>query len=216
MPKTKIRRKELKAPDEFLTWSRGMIQYGAGHRAVTTAVVAAAVIALGGFFAIRTYSGWRSAAAAEAFTHARHTFDEGKYAEAAEQFSAVHSRWPGTGAGRLSLVYVGASCVHTGQNDRAKNAYSELRDASDGDEFRQIASYNLGLLARQAGDAAAAREHLRTAASIDGPLQSAAVVALAAVGDPDGSAKTAFKHTREKLPQDLRAFVEDRLRTAAP
>ena len=216
MPKPKIRRKELKAPDEFLTWSRRVIHYGAGHRTAAIAAITAVVIALGGVLAFQTYSGWRSAAAAEAFTRARRTFDEGKYAEAAEQFSAIHARWPSTGAGRFSLVYVGAAYVQTGQTDRAKSAYSDLRDRADGDELRQVASYNLGLLARQAGDAAAAREHLRTAASIDGPLRTAAVVALAAIGDADGPAKAAFKATREKLPPDLRAFVEDKLRAATP
>src|SRR5437667_373005 len=96
----KIRRKDLRKPDEFETLTGQAVAWADEHRPVVYAVLAVAAVVLAGSLAIGRWRASRNDAAAVAFRSAQARFDEGKFQDAAQDFAYVVERYPGTPSGR--------------------------------------------------------------------------------------------------------------------
>ena len=88
----KIRRKDLRKPDEFETLTGQAVAWAGEHRPVVYGVLAVAVVVLAGSLAIGRWRASRNDAAAVAFRSAQARFDEGKFQEAAQDFAYVVER----------------------------------------------------------------------------------------------------------------------------
>src|SRR5262245_14115594 len=101
----KIRRKDLRQPDEFetltgqaLSWAEENVRLLAG---VAGAVVAVAAIVL----LVNRVTASRNESAAEAFRRAKVTFDAGKFAESATAFASTAGDYPRAPFGKLAVLY---------------------------------------------------------------------------------------------------------------
>jgi tetratricopeptide (TPR) repeat protein len=172
-----IRRRELKEPDEFLTITGRVLDYAKEHeREITFAALGLAllmVLALG----VRWYRGWQQDKAEAAFGAARRDFAAQKFDTAATGFERVSHEWPNTSFGPLALVYLGNSYAELDKRKEAEQAFRDALGASRDPLIRQIAEYNLGLLANKTGDQKAAVEALGKAVEIEGPLRAPAWLA---------------------------------------
>src|SRR2546422_1363245 len=88
----KIRRKDLRKPDEFETLTGYAVAWAGEHRPVVYGVLAVAVVVLAGSLAIGRWRASRNDAAAVAFRSAQARFDEGKFQDAAQDFAYVVER----------------------------------------------------------------------------------------------------------------------------
>ena len=85
----KIRRKDLRKPDEFETLTGQALAWAGEHPAVVYGVLAVAIVVLVGSLAVGRWRASRNEAAAVAFRSAQARFDEGKFHDAAEDFAYV-------------------------------------------------------------------------------------------------------------------------------
>jgi predicted negative regulator of RcsB-dependent stress response len=170
----KIRRKELKEPDEFLTLSHQFLEYAKQHERELTVAVLGLVVVTALALGVRWYRSSQNAKAEAAFGAARRDFAAQKFDIATTGLSRVTSTWPSTSYGRLALIYLGNSYAELAKTKEAEEAFRQALSRGDDDLVRQIALYNLGILAVKAGEKKDAVEHLTAAAAIDGPLRGPA------------------------------------------
>src|ERR1700747_279171 len=90
----KIRRKDLRKPDEFETLTGQVVAWADEHRPVVYGLLALAVVIVAGSLALGRWRTSRNDAAAIAFRSAQARFDEGKFPEAAQDFAYVAERYP--------------------------------------------------------------------------------------------------------------------------
>jgi hypothetical protein len=211
----KIRRKDLKSPDEFQTATQRVLAFVRAHERETLIALGGFVVLVAVVLGVRGYRSWQNEGAAAAFREAFRAYAAEDLAKARQGFQSVSDRWGGTW-GNLALVYLGDTASRSHDAAAARGAFEKALASTREPTIRQIAEYNLGVLKRNAGHAAAANEHFRRAASTEGPLRAPALVALAAAdGGAEGLAD-ARAEADELLPPDLREFVAARAPGAAP
>ena len=169
-----IRRRELKAPDEFLTLTRRFVEYSRQHEREMTVAVFGLIAIVGVALAIRGYRSWQESNAEAAFGAARLDYTAQKLEAAAESFRKVGATWPRTAYGQLAFVYVGNCYAELGKTAEAETAFREALARDSDPLVRQIAHYNLGVLKAKTGDKASAAKELGSAADIEGPLRATA------------------------------------------
>jgi predicted negative regulator of RcsB-dependent stress response len=206
----KIRRKDLKAPDEFLTATQRAVAYARAHERETLLAIGAFVALVAIVIGVRGYRSWRDGQAAAAFRDAFRAYAAEDLVEARKGFETVSEDWRGGLWGNLALVYLGDAALKTKDAAGAQAAFEQALESAREPSLRQIAEYNLGVLKRNAGDVAAANEHFRKAAGIEGPLRSAALVALAAAEGAPSAPPEARAEADELLPPEIREFVASR------
>lgn len=210
-----LRRKDLKEPDEFLTLSKRFLEYAKQHeRELTLAVLgvgALAAAALG----VRAYRGWQEHDAEAAFGAARRDFSAQKFDTASGAFARVGATWPSTLHGRLALVYLGNSYAELGKNREAAEAFRQALAVGRDDLVRQIAHYNLGMLALKDGDAKTAAAELGAAAGIEGPLRGPAWLARLSSQQQFVENASQGMQAVNELPPEAREYVEAQIAAQA-
>jgi predicted negative regulator of RcsB-dependent stress response len=212
----KIRRKDLRQPDEFVTLSRQALEWTEKNR---TAVIGGAVAAVLLLVAIVVYSALaasRTEAAAKAYQAAHVLFADGKFAEAATAFESVASQYGGTSYGPLAQLELGHALLRAGRAAEAIPAYQKFLDGSAPAEWlRQSALTGLARATEKNGDLTAARSHYAAAATAPGPYADAALLGEAHTADAAGDAARArdlYVQFLEKYPtSDLRPVAALRL-----
>src|SRR2546427_6716916 len=166
----KIRRKDLRKPDEFETLTGQAVAWADEHRPVVYAVLAVAVVVLAGSLAIGRWRASRNDAAAVAFRSAQARFDEGKFQDAAQDFAYVVERYPGAPFGRLAAPYRAHALALQGDQAAAATAYGEyLASAAVPDYLRQEALVGLARAKEAAGETAGALDAYTPARAPPGP-----------------------------------------------
>jgi hypothetical protein len=211
----KIRRKDLKSPDEFQTATQRVLAYARAHERETLIAFGGFVVLIAVVLGVRGYRSWQNDRAAEAFREAFRAYAAEDLTKARQGFEAVSERWGGNWGG-LALVYLGDTASQSHDAAAARSAFERALAATREPTLQQIAEYNLGVLKRNAGDAAAADEHFRRAAGTDGPLRAPALVALAVGGSGAEGLADARAEADELLPPELREFVAARAPAAPP
>ncbi|MCX8071427.1 MAG: tetratricopeptide repeat protein [Candidatus Binatia bacterium] len=119
MAKTRIRRKDLKQPDEFVHVGQRVLAWSQTHR--RTLVQVAALVA-GLLLVIGIYNGYRSAnlrRANELLAQGLVAFRSNEWDRAADTFTRVATEWPNTPAGRIAVLLASAADLHAQQHERA-------------------------------------------------------------------------------------------------
>src|SRR3989454_5290904 len=151
----KIRRNDLRKPDEFETLTGQALAWAGEHPAVVYGVLAVAIVVLVGSLAVGRWRASRNEAAAVAFRSAQARFDEGKFHDAAEDFAYVVERYPHAPLGRLAALYPAHALARQGDQAAAATAYGEyLASAAVPDYLRQEALVGLARAKEAAGDMA--------------------------------------------------------------
>jgi len=188
----KIRRKDLRKPDEFETLTGQAVAWADEHRPVVYAVLAVAVVVLAGSLAIGRWRASRNDAAAVAFGSAQARFDEGKFQDAAQDFAYVVERYPGAPFARLAALYRAHALARQGDQAAAATAYGEyLASAAVPDYLRQEALVGLARAKEAAGDMAGALDAYTQAGALPGAYRDDALLSAARLEQAAGHAERA-------------------------
>lgn len=205
MPAThhKLRRKELKEKDEFLTLVGQTSQFVRTH--VTQMLVSAAVISTAVVLAAVFYAHSRHQAriAGEQFYQAFAAFNTRQYDTALQRFTALAENESGREVGQLARFYIGASYLAKDEAPKARDAFvaflQEVRDPA----FKTLALMDLGVTYERMGDFKKAEDYYRQASSEHGPQGIRAELSAARMLEGQGNraaAIGAYQHFVEEHP----------------
>jgi len=216
----KIRRKDLRKPDEFETLTGQVVAWADEHRPVAYGVLALAVAVLAGSLAIGRWRASRNDAAAIAFRSAQARFAEGNFKDAAQDFAYVVERYPRTPFGRLAGLYRAHALAREGDQAAAATAYGEyLAGAAPTDYLRQEALVGLGRAKEATGDTAGALDAYVQAGARPGPYRDDARLAAARLEQAAGNTERAQAIYAELLKDAadpaMKAFVAAKVPGAA-
>jgi tetratricopeptide (TPR) repeat protein len=210
--RVKIRRKDLRKPDEFETLTGQAVDWAGRHRPLVLglagAVVAVALIGL----AVGRWRAGRSEAAAVAFRSAQSQFDAARYAEAAGAFAEVASAHPHTPFGRLAGLYRAHALARAGEAAAAATAYTEYLATSPGSEYlRQEALAGLARGREATGDTSGALDAYTQAGDLRGPYRTDALLGAArlleAAGRTDQAREIYTRLLKEAADPETRALL---------
>lgn len=204
----RIDRRELKGPDELMLATGEVVRWLRTHlrQAIGIGIgVTLLILVVVGGFAYRE----RTAVAARAeFDAAFRSYAALDMGTAQRGFLAFVEKHPSGSLADLARLYLGTAATQKRDLAVAKKAFEGLLASSPGPLVEQIAHYNLGVLAREAGEKDQARGHFTSAVKIPGPIRLASRIALSA--DP-GSAATAPSVPRlEQVPDDIVEYLDGR------
>ncbi len=210
MPPThrKLRRKELKEPDEFLSFLYDAREFVTGNltqiAASAAVVVGVAMIAMGVYY----YERHRDHLAAAQFYTAFSALGSKQYKTAQQDFTSLAASESGRELGRLARFYL-AQC-YLAENDLARardSLVAYLADAHD-QAFEGLAMMNLAIVYERLGDLKKAEGAYQQAASMPGAQASAAELAIARIRARAGDRAGAIDAYRSFL--NAHPFSQDR------
>jgi tetratricopeptide (TPR) repeat protein len=209
--RVKIRRKDLRQPDEFETLTGRALAWAEENSrlllGVLGAVAAVAVVVL----LVNRVGAARNASAAEAFRRAKVTFDAGQMAEAASGFEGVSRDYPRAPFGRLAALYRGHALARQNQAAEAATAYSEYLASASVSYLRQEALTGLGRAKEATGDTAGALEAYAEAGNLDGAFRTDALLNAArlheAAGHGDQAREIYARLLKESPDAELRSLL---------
>jgi predicted negative regulator of RcsB-dependent stress response len=187
----KLRRKDLKEPDEFLSFFNDLREFLTTN--LQSIVISAAVVAGVGLIVIATYyyEVHRDHLAASQFYAGFQALDAKQYKAAADDFSALSADDSGREIGRLARFYLASA--YLGENDlpHARDALiAYLAEAHDAG-FEGLALMDLATVYEELGDLKKAEGAYQQAAAIPGAQGSGAELGIARMrarlGDPAGA-----------------------------
>jgi predicted negative regulator of RcsB-dependent stress response len=190
----KIRRKDLRQPDEFFTMTGEALDWAERNRnTIVIAVVAVVAMFLVGW-GVRWYVDARETRAAREFYAASELFKREQWDAARDGFKAIGENLPRTDYGRLAALYAGYASL---RGDHAAEAAASFRAFLDGnpptEALKQLGHLNLARALQASGDLDAARQELQAAADIDGPAKSDATFELARAVETAGDQAKALE-----------------------
>jgi hypothetical protein len=213
----KLSRKELRQPDEFVSLSRGAIDWATNNMQtvqIGVAVVVALVLLVAG---IRWYLQSRDAASARHFYGASELFKREQWAPAEEAFAALAKNYGGTPYGTLAKLYAGRSALSAGHPADAIPFLKEFVEAAPSPALEQIGRVTLAHALAATKDTAGAKEQLSRAVELDGPLRPEATIELARIEESAGNKDKAIELYKKYLTDDPSGVAADlaRLRLVA-
>lgn len=212
----KVRRKDLRKPDEFETLTGQVVDWADANRslvgAIAIGILVIAAIAIG----VARWSAGRDAAASADFQAAHARFAAGSFDEAANAFEQVASDYPRTPYGRLARLYRAHALARKGDPAAAATAYTEyLASSPPTDYLRQEALAGLGHAQEAGGDTKNALESFTQAGATDGPFRNDALLAAARLHEAAGENDKAREIYASLLPNasdpEFKAFLESKV-----
>jgi predicted negative regulator of RcsB-dependent stress response len=199
----RIRRKDLKRPDEFLTLTSQALEWArANQRTLVVAGIAAVLIVVGvsGFIALRRA---RQRDANADLARALISYRDDKPSDAAKQLSEVSQRWPSTAAGEFAALVAADAELRAANAKAAIAGFESVLAAPELPPYlRQQAVLGYGAALEQQGQAKEALAKYSEAAETDGPYKAQAMLAAARVHDALGQHSEAVA-LYQKLQQDF-------------
>ena len=179
MAKTRIRRKDLKKPDEFVTQTGKAVEWISAHYQIVAGVVGSLLL-LGAALGIT--SAFRSARSRDANTDlalAMASLRGSDLSNAATSLTDVAERWSSTSVAGLASLLAANTEIRLGQNDNAITRLSQLMSESS-DELpsylRQQALVAWGNALEEKADWTTAAAKYQAAADLSGPYTAQAVL----------------------------------------
>jgi tetratricopeptide (TPR) repeat protein len=210
MPVTyrKLRRKELRQPDEFITFFENLRSFLLDNL-VQVIIGACAVVALAAIgFGVYFYMQYRDRLVADQFYEAMTALDHKEYKTAETDFSNLADDHPRASLGRLARFYL-AGC-YMAEKDPGK-AHDELNEYLAGDgrpDFKSLALVQLGVAYEDLGQFQQAHQAYSEAAKLPGPQKMRAELAVARMLVREGQKDAAIAAYRQFLKDN--PFAEER------
>jgi tetratricopeptide (TPR) repeat protein len=210
MPVThrKLRRKELRQPDEFVTFFENLTSYLLDNLVQVIigacAAIALAAIGVGVYF----YMQFRDRLVADQFYAAITALDHKEYKTAERDFSQLVEDHPGASLGRLARFYL-ASCYMAEKDPaKARDALNEYLAGDDRLTFKSLALAQLGVAYEDLGQFREAHKAYSEAAKLPGPQKLQAELAAARMLVREGQKDAAIAAYRQFLKEN--PFAEER------
>ncbi|HTW87782.1 MAG TPA: tetratricopeptide repeat protein [Candidatus Binataceae bacterium] len=195
----KLRRKDLKQPDEFTTLVEASQQYLTTHLGEILAGAAVIAAAIAVVFGIRLYQQHRAATAANEFYQAFTALDAKKYKDAEQGFLKLSHDAPGLQVGRLARFYLGTCYLEQNELAPARDAFHDYLAGEHDPMFGSLAMVNLGVVYERLGNLPQAELSYRQAAATPGPEQLRAQLAVARILGREGKTQAAVDQYRRFL-----------------
>ena len=222
MAKTRIRRKDLRKPDEFVTATRSALTWTTQHMQVAAGVGGAILVLL---LVLALTSAFRSARLRDAngdLARAMATLRASNLAGAKTELREVAKRWESTPIASLASVLAANTEVRAGDADAAISAIEPLLAPSNDlpPYLRQqlLAAWGAALVAK--GSWKEAADKYAAAGQIDGPYTGDALLGEARAREKAGDtekAKELYRKLYDQFPdQPQRETIADKLGTSAP
>jgi predicted negative regulator of RcsB-dependent stress response len=201
----KIRRKDLRKPDEFETLTGEGIAWAQKHQAkFIVGVVGVLVVGVAVLLVVRSRSA-RNQEASIQFQQAAAQLDSGSAAVAATQFQNLEQSASSTPFGQLAGLYRGHALLKQGDGAGAANAYTQyLRTASAPDYLRQQALVGLGNAKQLGNDTSGAHDAYLQAEKLDGPAKDEAALGVARMLEAQGQtdqARAIYARLAKEAPE---------------
>jgi len=164
----KIRRKDLRRPDEFMEFTGRAWQWVLDNRRLTISVAVSVVVLMASVAGLRQYKAHRDFVASEAFRKATALLDSGDTHSLTTALNEVPSigTYPG-----LTDLYRGYAALTEADPAAAAESFRSAAKHSDLPPYlRQRALYGLGTALAAQGDVAGALAQLEQAAELPGPF----------------------------------------------
>ena len=204
MATQRLRRKDLKRPDEFLTLTGQILAWVRTHGRLTLwgGIAVAAVIG-----AVALTLGFRAARQRDAnadLAQAMAAMRANNLSQAATEFGEIRERWNATEPGTLAALLAASTNLRLGNTDAALTAIQQCASAPGLSEYlRQQIAFVWGVALEQKGDSAGAAERYRSAAELSGPYAGPAILGEARVAEQTGKADEAralYRQYYDKFP----------------
>jgi predicted Zn-dependent protease len=209
--RVKIRRKDLKKPDEFETLTGQALAWAEENTRLLLGILGAALAVAAVVVLVNRIGASRNASAAEGFRRAKVTFDAGKFAEAAPAFEAVAHDYPRAPFGRLAALYRAHALAKQNDAAAAATAYGEYLASEKTPYLRQEALTGLGRAKEATGDTAGALEAYADAGNLDGAFRTDALLNAArlheAAGHADQAREIYARLLKDAPDADLRSVL---------
>ncbi len=199
----RIRRKDLRQPDEFITLTRQAVTYVEEHRTPVLLVVGALVLLLAAIVTFRSLRASREASAAQAYGQAHGLLDDKKYAEAATAYQQVADNYGSTGYADLARLESANAQLLAGRASEAAATYQQFLDGNPKTDYlRQLALVRLGQAHEQRDTPAEAARAYASAVDLAGPYAEEALAGQARAAEASGDTATATKLYQRFLQQN--------------
>jgi tetratricopeptide (TPR) repeat protein len=176
----KVRRKDLRKPDEFETLTGQVVDWAQENRPVVVVVAVVAVVAALVALGVARWRSNRNEAAATMFVNAQAAFAESNWTDAAQRFAEVAEEYPSAPFGRLAKLYRAHALERQGDHAAAAAAYAEYLASDPRTEYlRQEALLGLGHAKEAGGDTTGALDAYTQAGVLGGPYRTDALLASA-------------------------------------
>ena len=180
MAKKRVTRKQLlKEPDEFITFTGKLIQFGRQHEKEITYAACAFFIIIIAVAAFRFFANRAENTASDLLSQAmqkyetlRNDTDAGKaFAEAKPDFEYILDKYANKHAGKMAGVIYANLCYEAGETETAIQLYEKALDATaDGGGYRNMILSSLGYAYEQKGDVKTAVTCFERIAGNDDPI----------------------------------------------
>jgi len=212
----RIRRKDLRQPDEFVTLSRRAVGYAEENRTTVFLVGGAIVLVLAAVLIYRAMRASRETAASHAYAAAHVFMEDRKYPEAASAFQAVADGYGSTGYAVLAQLQAANALLAADRAAEAAAAYQKFLDSGPPTDYlRQLALVRLAHAQEKNDKPQEAVAAYGEAAALSGPFVEEAFLdqarAAESAGDP-AKAKALYEQFLAKFPaSDQRTLVTARI-----
>jgi hypothetical protein len=220
---TRIRRKDLRQPDEFIEVTGRAWQWLLANRRGVSILAGAALALLIGAVGVREFRDARARGAAETFRKAATLLAEGEDAAAVQVLEEVK---PVGAYGALAELYRGYAALQANDPAKAGAVFVSVAERVELPAYlRQEALYNLAFAESLQGKNAEALERYRAAADLPGPFGVDALLNAGALSSAAGRVDVAREFYERAVSdaqvdgeaqEDLRRVAERRLTGLAP
>lgn len=211
----KLRHKDLKQPDEFISLSTRAIAWAQKNQTTVLIAIGAAAALVLIAAGVRWYVHSRNEAAARQFYGASELFKREQWDQAQKDFANLAGSYGGTAYGNLAKLYAGRAALNASKPADAVPFLTEFVAAAPSPALEQIGRVALARALADTSSIAGAREQLDRAILMDGPLVPEARLRLARIEETDGSKEKAIELYKEYLTDEpdgaAAPFVRTRL-----
>lgn len=215
MAKDRMDRKELRAPDEFIVATTGVVTWAQKNGRTVLAGVAVAVAV---FFAVGIYLSSQAAQRRDAnadLAAAMATYREGDFEAAAGSFDGVAERWRGTTVGPLAAILSANSQLRAGDTKAAIETLSGIDEKLLPAHLRQQRDMIWASALEASADWQQAAAKYAVAAGVQGPYSAEALVGEARTRARAGEGERAnelYRRALNDFPTQInRSFIEAQL-----
>jgi hypothetical protein len=190
----RISRKELRQPDEFISTSRRVAEWGRDNPTYVTwgaaGLLAVLLIAGGASWWMES----RARRANQQFYGAIELYRAEQWNEAYDGFSTLADDLGGTDYGKLARIYAARSAAKVDKPAEAISFYEGfLANGPHTAALEQLARFEMAAVLRKTGDVDRARAELDKAHALEGPIRPEVTFALAKVADESGEKDRALE-----------------------
>ncbi len=190
---TKTTQKELRQPDEFVTATARVVEWGRENQTTVQYAAVGLVVLLLAIAGVGWWTSSRDARANREFYSAIELYKAEQWGESFEGFRALAEDLGSTDYGRLATLYAGRAALKLDKPAEAIPFYLEYLDGSPPVALAQLAHLNLGRALSSTGDVEGARTQLQTALELEGPARPEATFELARVEQTAGNNERALE-----------------------